>query len=633
DPIALLAQMQRFSQPSEVAMPIEILRLGMVLQARGLMNHHAIQHNLDWIWPYWVKQQFKPGTPAFVPRAFSLTQINLTHRNWTALGMPDYSDYPLVDPRGLITPFYDSWSLDMWIVTSEKKDLIPSEAERVTQELIWDQNFSIRTAVAQKGLSLSFTAEVEDLKAGEAPFLRIQLKGSADRKAWLAVSLRPYNPEGVSFVHQIDILKNQPGWCVDNQKNIYFNTPWDAHRFSQYHYGDVYRKLPEPNSLDTVKCPVGMASAAALFEIQPEKSREITVDVPLKEKEAPLSTGTSEAAFRWKENLRPVSALEIPEAHFKFLYDAAIRTLILHSPREIYPGPFTYKHFWFRDAAIISYAMLCAGMISRVEKVIEAFLGRQTLTGYFHSQDGEWDSNGQVLWLLRKFCQLTGKKPKEEWKGAILNAARWIQKKRLSSDLKEIHAGLFPAGFSAEHLGPNDYYYWDDFWGVEGLQSAAWLFNQYEEKNLAEEFEKDAKDFLLCVERSLEKVSYSLGHPTMPASPYRRLDAGAIGSVVAGYPLRLWPEKDSRLLATVHYLMKECFVDGVFFHDISHSGINAYLTLHIAQVLLRAGESGFLEILNNLASLATPTGQWPEAIHHGTRGGCMGDGQHVWAAA
>lgn len=34
-----------------------------------------------------------------------------------------------------------------------------------------------------------------------------------------------------------------------------------------------------------------------------------------------------------------------------------------------------------------------------------------------------------------------------------------------------------------------------------------------------------------------------------------------------------------------------------------------------------------------VARLASPTGQWPEAIHPHTLGGCMGDGQHVWAAA
>jgi hypothetical protein len=64
-----------------------------------------------------------------------------------------------------------------------------------------------------------------------------------------------------------------------------------------------------------------------------------------------------------------------------------------------------------------------------------------------------------------------------------------------------------------------------------------------------------------------------------------------------------------------------------------HSGLNAYLTLHVAQVLLRAGDPRHLELMDAVAALASPTGQWPEAIHPLTGGGCMGDGHHVWAAA
>jgi hypothetical protein len=64
-----------------------------------------------------------------------------------------------------------------------------------------------------------------------------------------------------------------------------------------------------------------------------------------------------------------------------------------------------------------------------------------------------------------------------------------------------------------------------------------------------------------------------------------------------------------------------------------HSGINAYLTLHLAQVLLRAGDGRHEGLIRAVAELASPTGQWPEAIHPHTGGGCMGDGQHVWAAA
>ncbi len=87
------------------------------------------------------------------------------------------------------------------------------------------------------------------------------------------------------------------------------------------------------------------------------------------------------------------------------------------------------------------------------------------------------------------------------------------------------------------------------------------------------------------------------------------------------------------MLDTVDFLMQNCLVKDGFFHDVGHSGINPYLTLHLAQVLLRAGDSRYLKLMKSIARLASPTGQWPEAIHPVTGGGCMGDGQHAWAAA
>src|SRR5205814_345316 len=127
DPIAVFSNLQRFSKPSEVWVPTELLRSGAVMQARGLMNSQAIQHNLDWIWPYWVRRQFDPRDEAFIPRAFNVSHINLTHRNWTAVGLPGFSEFPLVDPRGLVTPHFDGWSVDGWILKENKDHLIPSD--------------------------------------------------------------------------------------------------------------------------------------------------------------------------------------------------------------------------------------------------------------------------------------------------------------------------------------------------------------------------------------------------------------------------------------------------------------------------------------------------------------------------
>jgi hypothetical protein len=238
-----------------------------------------------------------------------------------------------------------------------------------------------------------------------------------------------------------------------------------------------------------------------------------------------------------------------------------------------------------------------------------------------------------VLWILQKFCEMTGKPPKKEWKNAILKGGRWIEKKRVIGKPEELHAGLLPAGFSAEHFGPSDYYFWDDFWGIQGLLSAAWLADRLGHRAAAEEFNADAQNFRAALDYTLRTIARRQGHEAVPASPYRRMDAAAVGSLVGGYPLRLWAADDPRLLATANFLHRCCFVNGAFFHDIAHSGINPYLTLHIAQVLLRAGDPRYFDMTENMAMIATRTGQWPEAIHPQTQGGCMGDGQHVWAAA
>jgi len=45
------------------------------------------------------------------------------------------------------------------------------------------------------------------------------------------------------------------------------------------------------------------------------------------------------------------------------------------------------------------------------------------------------------------------------------------------------------------------------------------------------------------------------------------------------------------------------------------------------------GDPRYRNLIDKVAALASATGQWPEAIHPFTGGGCMGDGQHGWAAA
>jgi hypothetical protein len=627
DPIALLASLHRFAQPSEVGEPIELLRAGVVLHARGLINSRIIQHNLDWLWPYWVERQFDPHDDAFIPRAFSITHINLTHRNWTAIGVPDFAELPLVDPRGLVTPFWDGWSLDCWIVTDDHRQLLPSRLPAVIQHLEYDQDVAVQTDMVQGDLILRSRAQVQ-MRSG-IPQCLLEISAAAGTAAWLVLSLRPYNPEGISFVHDLALSRDRRSWTVNGEQQVIFSDPAERHHLSTYGRGDVLLHLHDRQEEEKGECNVGMLTGAALFRIQAGQPRMLSVSVPL----VPLKATRSVPAVSWEHSLQGHCALRIPDQRMQFLYDAALCTLVLHSPDEVYPGPFTYKRFWFRDAAFIIHGLLCSGMIDRAERALHLFAQRQTRSGYFLSQEGEWDSNGEALWIFCRFCEMTGRPPHPDWLDSIRRGGRWIIRKRTGEKKESPHAGLLPAGFSAEHLGPNDYYYWDDFWGVAGLQAAGRLMHWAGDSKAAAEFAEEADAFLRAIERSLHQVALRLHQQVLPASPYRRLDAGAIGSLVIGYPLQLCVPQDPRLLNTVDFLLNNCMVQGGFFQDMIHSGINAYLTLHMAQVLLRAGNPRYLDLMEVVAGLASPTGQWPEAIHPRTLGGCMGDGQHSWAAA
>jgi hypothetical protein len=634
DPVEIISRLENFAQPSEVAAPTELIRSGVVLHARGLINSLAIQHNLDWIWPFWVQRQYDPASESFIPRAFSLTQINLTQRNWTALGVPGSAEYSLVDPRGLVTPCYDGWSIDVWIIPASGEPLIPSRAPQALQELNMDGGLSVTTITSLDKLTLQIRTQV--IGAAGGPVCQVSISGYAPAGSMLVVSLRPYNPEGVSFIHNISLLEGAPGWLVNKEKQVSLSRAADKYIFSYYRHGDVYSRLSFQNGEKGITCKVGMASAAALYEFNSGSLTELKVSVPLMKKTdtAKIYSGFHEAArLSWEQSLHGVCELRIPDENFKFLYDAALRTMVLHSPDEVYPGPYIYRRFWFRDAAFILKALLCVGLEGRVLKALGRFRARQTAQGYFLSQEGEWDSNGEALWAMQQYCELTGKAPPQEWRESVKKAGKWICKKRLPQKPPSQHAGLMPSGFSAEHLGPNDFYYWDDFWSIAGLRSAAFLCSAYGDKHESALFEREAISLLSSVNVSLKMVVCRLERQAIPASPYRRLDTGAIGSLVASYPLRVFEGKDPQVLDTVEYLLQNCLVHGGFFHDMTHSGINPYLTLHIAQVLLRAGDKRYFPLMSEVARLATSTGQWPEAIHPRTGGGCMGDGQHVWAAA
>ncbi|NCC50483.1 MAG: hypothetical protein EOM20_04625 [Spartobacteria bacterium] len=634
DPFTVLARLRQFAEPSEVAAPLELIRAWAIFQARGIVNTQAIQHNLDWVWPYWVERQFNPRDHSFVPRSFSMSHINLTHRNWTAVCVPDIDVYALVDPRGLVTPLHDGWSLDAWVVSREER-LVPSRMACVRQRMCHSGELAIETEFEKGTLSLCARCEMGP-GCDEEPCVELRLHATGHEGDSLCVALRPYNPEGIQFIDSLESLSNAAGWLVNGHASVLFDKLPDRCAASTYREGDVFNRLMEEHPVGETKCPVGMATAAALFRLDASGAADVmvTVPVPTEPTSRLQTTPRCRASTSWQalDALTPI--LEIPDHRMIDIYRAATRTLLSLSAGDIVPGSYTYRRFWFRDACIMLHALLTLNHEESGLRAFETtFSQRQTLFGFFESQQGEWDSNGQVLWLAERYRTLTNRPLNDQTLKMLRKGAAWLCRKRRRNSPGDLHPGLLPPGFSAEHLGPNNYYYWDNFWGLAGLQAARNLFGAVGDDTYAEELAATVEAYEHAILASIAAIPESQCRGAMPAAPGRRMDAGAIGSIVADYPLQLFDAADLRVMKTVEFLLSHCMIDNGFFHDMTHSGINPYLTLHLAQVLLRAGDQRYIPLVRRVAELASPTGQWPEAIHPHTGGGCMGDGQHGWAAA
>ncbi|HEY8961550.1 MAG TPA: hypothetical protein VIM57_05030, partial [Luteolibacter sp.] len=497
----------------------------------------------------------------------------------------------------------------------------------VTQSLTFDPVLAIETRSQQEHLSLASIIRVE---RDDGSRMIAELEASANEPAWLVVAVRPYNPEGIQFIHRLEYIEVERALWVNDSTAVLFRDSPDALRMAHYAEGDVYHGLDESRREIETDCDVGMATAAALFRLQPDQHRRVSLAVPLAS--SVRSSPEVSADDAWIAATESCARLKIGDPRMQFLYDAAVRTVLLLSADAFVPGPYTYRRFWFRDACLMLHALLALGCADRAQRILESFPLKQKRNGYFESQEGEWDSNGQVLWIASRFTAMTGRPWDDKLENALRKAVVWLRKKRLSSTAKSGTAGLLPAGFSAEHLGPNDFYYWDDFWAAGGLLAAAKIWKSRDAETSATEAEQLGNAFLGSIAESLSRIPAKRGK-AIPAAPSRRMDAGAIGSMVADYPLRLYPPGDERIGATLRYLRGHCFQRGGFFQEMIHSGINAYLTLDLAQTLLRNDDPAFADLVRSVANLASPTGQWPEAIHPLTLGGCMGDGQHGWAAA
>src|SRR3954452_12899108 len=185
-----LSTFQRLGEHFEVEAPGEMLPVGARTVFRALRTRSAAQIGTDWVWPYWLERQLDPTSPAFVPRGHLPFLTNVTARNWTAVGNIGSPWEAIVDPRGMVTPWFDGWSLDWWIGADDRWH-VPSREIAVRQRLV-DASPVVETAMRIPGGDA--IARVYGVADGD--LLIVDVENDSPVPFVVGFAVRPYNPEG-----------------------------------------------------------------------------------------------------------------------------------------------------------------------------------------------------------------------------------------------------------------------------------------------------------------------------------------------------------------------------------------------------------------------------------------------------
>jgi hypothetical protein len=648
DIVRHLTTFQRLGETVEVQLPTELLPVGARTLFRAVRTRGAAQLGVDWVWPYWLERQLDPRSAAFVPRGHLPVTTNMTGRNWTGVGASHCPLKAIVDPRGLVTPWFDGWSLDWWVGTDEGWHL-PSRSGDVRQGLV-EATPVVETTMDVAGGEVAHRVYAV---GGDDPLAVVELLSRASAPLTVALAIRPYNPEGLAVIERIEMHDRTV--VLDGRPALFLPDAPQAVAASNFHGGDsalaVMTGRTSGSLPSRLRCDAGLAQAAFLFPLGPGSHLRTAIPLApqrrtrrrgLARDRAGRATHVTDAlpsvddvTRGWRTETEREARLRLPPGRLADAVEANRRyLLVFHDGDDVTPGPFTYHRFWFRDAAYIVAAMERYGFHSEAAQVLRSYVRRQHIDGFYFSQRQEWDSNGAALWSLAEHWRLTRDTSCID-AASVLKAVRWIERKRTTGRRRDDPSlkGLMPASVSAEHLGPFDYFYWDDFWSLRGLVDGALLLRLAGHGDEATTAGRWAEGLRTDLAASMSLVARRLGTDVIPAGPRRRIDPAVIGSLVACSPLRLLPATHPGIAATADAVRRRFCIGPAFFQAISHTGLGTYLTLQLAAVELEAGDRRALSRLEWMLDAATPTFTWPEAIHPHLGDGCMGDGHHGWAAA
>ncbi|MDH3503761.1 MAG: discoidin domain-containing protein [Nitrospirota bacterium] len=489
------------------------------------------------------------------PRSFFGEQIY-----WTIVGVPQGGRAALLSEDGAMEPGPGAFSIEPFVIEDAS---VLSWANAEHHHSLLDDYLPLpRVRRTHEGLLLDISAHRPPVPAGRegatdgnardvVTRYRIANTGHIRRTLTLALAIRPMqvNPPtqtlnlvgGASRIERISW--DGAAFQVNGDWSVYPDLKPDHVSLAGFERAGFPHVQDAAAGMDSqsVVAPGGFGSGVMYFHIdlRPGEVRDATVVTVLGDDDGrmpdlnheAIDAGEMAAIDEWREILNRVDISGPPETMpvLNALKTAFAHMMITREGPALRPGPRSYARSWIRDGAMMSESFLRLGHNGPAVDFARWYAPYQFSSGKVpccvdkRGADPvvENDSHGELIFLIADIYRYTRDRgfaeamwPYADKAAAALDALRLSERteRNRQGDRKALF-GLLPPSIS--HEGYSDqpaYSFWDNFWGLKGLNDAAFLALELGHTDRAAELRADAAEFAGDIGASVRLLGEELGH-------------------------------------------------------------------------------------------------------------------------
>jgi hypothetical protein len=629
---------------------------------KGIASAKVIPYRLSRIWPFWVYKQLSPKSDGSFVNCSSFSMMNVTNRNWVNLSLPGVDERAYVDPRGLIMPFNDSWSLDFWLADASRV-VTPASLKQVQQTLT-DGKPCVKTEfyLDKLGVSSEIFYHVDDENKGTL-FNRVVLENKVDEEVTFSFyfAVRPYNLEGLAPIDEIVYLTSN-AFVVDDRLSVVFDQIPDNVVCINYDEGDVSEHFKDWEMILKTKCDKHLASAFVEYRIvlEPGQKKVFSAKMPAEncsklrryyEKTLSL-TGAKKLMNRvcyyktfnfreqrgkfdslWGNILDKIGSVELPnDGMQKIFNDSKAHVLSFINAKGVYVGDNCNNEYWVREMVSMIMALNRVGAFELAGACIECLpLFRN---GFFskraYKKCDQSDQLGQHIFVLFDYYQLSRNSAVlEKYFSRVEFLLGAIERGRVKHSRHKELIGLLKKSSAFDDTGIRDHYVWDNLWALAGVRSAIKMAELLEKKNLVLQWSRLEAEYMQTINQFILYVAKNEGINLMiPVSKNRLMDSAIIGSLISVYPLDIYDAGDEKVQGTINIIEKKYMYDDLYYNYIGHVGLGVSQNFLLAQVYRAQKNKKAFKVFDRIINSVSGVGTWPESMHPKSYGGCVGSGHY-----